>query len=175
MPSQDDIMDVLSLSKSLNQDIHEYNRNTIGSDKLNINIVNPRNVVANMPVQAMPPQRPPQFNVEGMNVMAPAPLIPLTEAYPDGKMPPNLERMIAPSAPQPLQLPPPLPQQPQTNDAQLEFKFVNSSNVPQTMQQFLKERLDQIDDRLTMIELQLKELVVRKRRTKSEMLNGKLD
>lgn len=172
MPSQDDIMDVLSLSKSLNQDIYEYNRNTVGSEKLNINIVNPRNVVANMPVHAMPPPRPPQLNIEGMNVMAPAPLIPLTEAYPDGNIPPSLERIVAPSAPQPIQ---PLPQQPQTNDAQLEFKFVNSSNAPQTMQQFLKERLDQIDDRLTMIELQLKELVVRKRRTKSEMLNGKLD
>lgn len=166
--NDNEVYDVLSLASSINQDIHEFNRNAMPGTTLGMSVVNPNKILADIPHAAIP-QRPPQLNIEGMNVSGPTPLIPLTEVYPDGKIP---QHLIAPppipsnhilSTPTTLQVPqpPPMP------TPQMEFNFIDELLKSKTTQEYIDEKFLKIEIKLNKIYTLLTDIMTRKKRKQS--------
>ena len=165
--ANDEVYDVLSLASSLNQDIHELNRNAIPGSKLGMDVINPQKIIGNLPLPQIP-QRPPQMNIEGLSVSGPTPLIPLTDIYPDGNIPAHLLT--------PPPLPPPIPQQvagmpiskpvtvPVQPLPQMEFNFVDQLLNSQTFQGYIDEKFLKIEIKINKIYSLLKEILEKKQK-----------
>ena len=171
MAEDNEIYDVLSLASSLNQDIHELNRNAIPGSKLGMEVINPKNIIGNLPVPPPSQQRPPQMNIEGLGVSGPTPLIPLEEVYPDG-VPEHLKNTLMPppvpppvpagmGQPMPQLLPPPVPSEP---TPQMEFNFVEHLMASQPFQDYIDEKFLKLEIKVNKIYSLLKEILEKKQR-----------
>jgi hypothetical protein len=173
MPTQEDMLDVLNLSRSFNQEINEYNRNTVAGSKLGITVINPHNVIKDVKVP-LPPPPPPSIGVEGLNVPPSVPMIPWSEAFPDGKPPVLNEPVVAPT---PIVAPATIVntvQQPPKNNNQLEFDFIFEAETPKPLKVYLDEKFSKIENKIQDINLkiaELSELMTRKKK-KMDILNG---
>jgi len=178
MPTQDDILDVLGFAKSLNSQIHEYNRNNLDA-RTNINVITPQNVMKDVKVPVASIPQPPirqMMDVGGLPVAAPMPLISLAEAFPDGKIPEGYNpapagQMVVP--PQQVFTPQQAPVPPK-NDNQMEFTFAKRiEQRPDEIKQ-IHHRFDDIELKLTLLDGKLTNLInnifnkKRKRREEKE-------
>jgi hypothetical protein len=170
MPTQDDIMSVLGLAKSINSEIHEFNRNNM-DHKANINIITPQNIVKNVVLPNTPmPQPPPMMDVNGVGVSAPAPLIPLAEAFPDGKIPEGYGSAY--TAPAPVNVAVPQPIEPPKNDNQMEFTFLERLKQNPDSIKTIIQRFDDLEHKIILLDAKItnlfNNLLNRKRRKKDE-------
>lgn len=158
MSQQDDIMDVLSLARSLNNEIQDFNRNAVVGDsrKLEVPIIDPRKALGNVMAPNVAPNIAPPVpmarTIDGVAVTAPLPLIPLPEGYkaPAQQPPPESTAGFKP---------------PTTN--QLEFAFPSTpvnEFLKTPIGKYLEENLTLINAKISIIDSKLTELLSRKRK-----------
>jgi hypothetical protein len=180
---QEEVMDILNLTRTVNTDIQEFNRTTSNDSRnLRANLIDPKKAAADLlskvtssTINNTPMVQPIQQirTLDGYSVSAPRPLIPLPEGVSmPSPMPPPL----------PQQLPPPLPQtintQPEqmSKNVQLELPLdINGKRYSNTIEYF-EERYDRIEAKFDIINAKLTELLSRtKRRYERKPTTEKLD